>query len=546
MEKEQILFELSWEICNKVGGIYTVINSKSNQIKKHYKNYFQIGPMLETSHLDFNELELPTQFTNAKTEIEKTGIKIHYGESKTTKIRTFLIEYLGYSHNINQIKTNLWENYKIDSLNSDWYDYDVPILWGWCSAIAIEHLSNCVEFQDKQVLIHAHEWMSTGSVFYTNLNLNKNKFKTIFTTHATMLGRSLSQNNINLIDEIHTLDPEQYSYQMGVNTKHQTEKAAANSSDCFTTVSLITNQEASFFYSKSADVLLCNGFDNTNIEDIDKLNAKHFKSRKQTNELIRNVFSKIPELDTDKIKLFYSSGRNEFVNKGYDLYIKSLSKLNQTLIQENSEVRIINFFLVPIGDYEKIECDNCNEIPLKTHNIHNHEILTELENNNLLNLPGDKVFNILVPRYLDGNDEVINKPYYDFVSGFDLGVFPSYYEPWGYTPLESISYAVPTITSDLAGFGRHIEKNYGDFNPSVYVLKRSQLNNNRQIDKLYEKLYDQVKLNKKSQALQREFSKITALKYDWESFVNNYLNAYEFALTNGECAKQNIGGETKK
>jgi len=525
MEKTTTLFEISWEICNKVGGIHTVITSKTKQIKKHVNNYYQIGPYLENSKKEFKELKFPKKFEKQKNTLETLGIKIHYGESNQTKAKIFLIEYLNYSHNLNQIKKSLWEHYQIDSLNSSWYDFDEAILWSWVCGIVIEKLTT--ENKNK-ILVHAHEWMSGGTIFYLNLNADKTKFKTIFTTHATMLARSLSENNINLEE---TFDPNEEAYKLGVATKQQTEKALANNCDCFTTVSEITNQEASNFYSKCADVLLYNGFNNEHIENLDCLNTKYFKSRKKTNKLISKIFSKIPELNTDKVKLFYTSGRNEFKNKGFDIYIKALSKLNQTLIKEESDIKIINFFLVPIGDFEPLECEKCNEIPLKSHNIPNHPILDELKNSQLLNNPADKVFNILIPRYLDGNDKVINEKYYEFISGFELGVFPSYYEPWGYTPLESISYAVPTITSDLTGFGKHIEDIFGDFNPSVMILKRKKLSKERQIEKLYEMLYDQTTRNKKSQTLQREFAKLTALKFDWNKYIKNYIKAYEFALS---------------
>lgn len=524
MDENSTLYEISWEICNKVGGIFTVINSKSKQIKNKFKKYYQVGPFVDNSKNYFTELKLPKNMEQAQKVLESKGIKIHYGESKQTKVKTILVEYLNYGEHINEIKGTLWDKYQIDSLNSNWYDFDEAILWSWTCGIVIEELS----LNDKnKILVHAHEWMSTGAIFYIQTHSDKIKFKTIFTTHATMLGRCLSEKHTDLQTEIQSKDPNKLAYDMGVSTKHQTEKAAANHSDCFTTVSDITNKEASFFYSKAADVLLYNGFDNTGIEDLEILNAKFYKSRKQTNKLIRNIFSKIPDLDVDSTKLFYTSGRNEFVNKGFDIYIEALSKLNKTLIKEDSKLKLINFFLVPVGEFKELKC---NEISLKTHMIPDHTILTELKNKELNNSINDKVFNILVPRYLDGKDGVINQEYYEFVTGFDLGVFTSYYEPWGYTPLESISYAVPTITSDLSGFGKHIEKSYGDFNPSVMTLKRSQESQERQIEKLYQLLYDQLNRNKKSQILQREFAKITALKYDWKSLVKNYIKAYNIAL----------------
>lgn len=548
MDSSSTLFEISWEVCNKVGGIYTVLTSKAPYVNDYFKNYFLVGPYFESSKKDFTETKVPKAFEPCMGELEGMGIKVHFGTTDIKgKKKVILVEHLGFGSHMNGIKKYLWDEYQIDSLNTAWYDYDEAILWSWVCGIVIDKLSSKIKNSDK-ILVHSHEWMSGGAIFYLN-SLQNDRFRTIFTTHATMLGRALSGHGENLYSILDSINPHDYAYSIGVHTKHQTEKTLARISDCFTTVSDITNDEAKTFYAKEADVLLYNGFDNSGIESIGDLNHSYLKSRVKTNKFVSGFFHDFYDVDMDKTKIIYTSGRNEFRNKGYDVYIRSLAKLNERLKQEESEVSFVNLFLVILSSDLRPKIDivdsmnnmisgerlgNSEYAPICTHEIGGHEILDLLNEVGLNNHIDDKVKNIFIPVYLDGTDELISREYYELVKGLDLGVFPSFYEPWGYTPLECVSFGVSTITSSLAGFGRSILENYGDSCPGVDVLYRTgeREDDDRNVVELSEMLHKCLRRPKKAEVLQREIAKMVSMKYDWSTFIENYMKAYRHALKN--------------
>ncbi len=545
---KKILYEISWECCNKVGGIHTVISSKASHIEKNFDKYYIIGAFPAGNTIEFAEEEIPNEYITTFQKLKEKGIILHFGRWLIRGYpQVILVEYLNYSKNINKIKTILWEKYSIDSLNSSWYDYDEVILWSWCCGVAIEELS---KIPDYKYYVHSHEWMSSASILYLKTLPNKSIYNCVFTTHATMLGRALSGNGQNIYNE-QIKDPDKKSYEIGVNTKHQTEKALAHNADCFTTVSDITSEESNSFYGKPADIILYNGFSNKFIKNYEDLNQDFIKSRNQTNEFLKAYFHSTSKIDTDKTNLFFTSGRNEFRNKGVDIIIKSLGILNEKLKNKNFNENIVCLFLIPIGDYEKDEIilESMNLFnknvesktlspytPLSTHKVPlDNEIIRAFLNSGLQNKKDDKVKVILIPSYLNGQDGFLNRPYYDIIVGTDLSIFPSFYEPWGYTPLESISYAVPTITSDLAGFGRYVKKCC--YKESIKILKRETKSYDEQINDLCNFIENFIDYDQKKITLLKQEAKDTAKHFDWEIFIENYLKAYKFAEENNSNQK---------
>ena len=540
MFEKECLFEISWEVCNKVGGINTVISSKSANIQKYFPNYFLVGPYFKSSENECIIENVPQQFSVIYNELKSIGIVLHFGTWLIKgNPKVILVEYLNYAHNLNEIKGKLWEHFKIDSLNSSWYDFDEAILWSWACGVAIEKLS--VNYDS--VYVHAHEWMSGGAIFYNKI-ANNTKARTIFTTHATMLGRALSSNGFNIYHNLENVDFDKKAYEIGVHTKHQTEKALANISDSFTTVSNITDDEALKFYGKACDVILYNGFDNSFISDFESLNKGYDVSRDKLVEFTNGYFGDFYDFDSKNSMLLFTSGRNEFKNKGDDILISSLGKLNEYMKDKNFEGTLVSFFLVPIGEFERDELVinsfenykkkvqrkiNKSYAPLSTHKLpFENPFIKACFENKLFNNKEDKVKVIIVPVYLNGNDGFFNRDYYDVTRGFDLSVFASSYEPWGYTPLESISYAVPTVTSDLAGFGRYINLNYNRKN-AVKVLKRENVSFEKSSDELFNYILNFFYQNKEDYIKLKEEAKTLALNFDWKEFIKNYLKAYEIA-----------------
>ena len=354
----------------------------------------------------------------------------------------------------------------------------------------------------------------------------------------------MSGSGENFYENEEIIDPEKRAYELGVHTKHHTEKALAQISDAFTTVSDVTAKEAQRFYAKKCDVLLYNGFDNLFINDIEMMKTAYNISRKINDEFVKSYFHDFYDFDAENSVMFFTSGRNEFRNKGDDLFISSLGKLNEILKTRERAKNVVAFFLVPVGEFEKdFEVMNSFEnyrkggerkigkafAPLSTHKIpFENPLIKTCFDKRLFNSREDKVKVIVVPVYLNGSDGFFNRGYYDVTLGFDLGIFPSYYEPWGYTPLESISYAVPTVTSDLSGFGRYFKSNFGE-QKCVKVLQRESKSFEQSSDELTNYFLDFMKFDRYEFFKLKENSKDIAFRLDWKFFIKNYVNAYEFA-----------------
>jgi phosphorylase/glycogen(starch) synthase len=534
------LYEISWEVCNKVGGIYTVITSKLPFITEHFSSYYAIGPWLNQSSQVFKEEKIPQSMQKGKEELEAMGIKIHYGTwNVKNKPKAILVEHLGYSSHNDELKARLWEEWKVDSLGSQWHDFDEVFIWSVSCGLVIEKLRK----EKEHAYVHAHEWMSGGAIFHMKTQRVSNT-STVFTTHATMLGRALSGHGENLIEVQDKIDPRKKAYELGVQTKYLFEQALAKNADCFTTVSELTGEEAKLFYGKEADVYLYNGFDNRGLEDPEELVVQYSEANKKLENLVQGYFHDFHDLNSDKSQYLYISGRNEVRNKGCDLVIESLSQLNEELKPKEDSKTVVAFILLMVGEFDKnqeifnslenfkkkTKREEEKQAPLSTHYIpEENEIISLLRKNNLNNLPEDKVKVIVNPCLLKGDDGFFNIEYYDLVKGMDLALFPSFYEPWGYTPLESISYAVPTVTSDLAGFGRTIKETCGESCPSVQVLKRIGVSDEEAIKNLTSYLKFFTEENQKALLFQKEMAKYLAMKYDWSVFIKHYLEAYNIA-----------------
>jgi len=525
-KRNEILFEISWEVCNMVGGIHTVISSKINNVLENFEKdkYFLIGPYLENSKEEFSEMKIPKKFKTVYEELKKQGILIHYGKWNINKNKpqVILIEYLDYKNNINEIKTKIWEIGSVDSLNSNWYDFDEVILWSWVSGIVCEKIGNL--FGEKK-LIHAHEWMSGGTIFYIKNNKElKNNFKTIFTTHATMLGRALCGNNWDIYNLPKNFNPETEAINIGIKTKFQTERALAKISDSFTTVSDITAKKANKFFNKKIDTILYNGFDNEFKNDEEML-KKQKNARNKLNNFLITHFEKYynEKINLSNTKIIFNSGRNEFHNKGCDLLIDSLGKLNNEKLKND----IICLFFVPVGNFTK---DN---MLVSTHRVpETNEFIRAFNSAKLLNKKDDKIKVVLIPIYLNKKDNILNQSYYDYTLGCDLGIFASWYEPWGYTPLEAIAYGIPTITSDVAGFGRAYLENFQNKtnDKSIIIISREKQSYEKASDELLKKILDFEKLTEKQLESIKKNSYKLSKNFSWEKFYKNYLKAYDFSL----------------
>ncbi|MCM2325910.1 MAG: glycogen synthase, partial [Candidatus Woesearchaeota archaeon] len=342
-------FEISWEVCNKVGGIYTVITSKVQQMLQAYKfNYYTIGPFFPGKNTagEFQQKEPPEFLKNAFEELHRMGITCIYGTWLTDgEPSTILIDYSGYKYKINDIKKEYWDMFKIDSLHSQFHDYDEPMLWSTCVGVLLEKIK--IQLGEKKIAAQTHEWLAGGALLY--IKSRKIRIGTIFTTHATMLGRTLAANDFDLYDKLDKINPEEMAYKYGIPEKFLTERACAQNSDVFTTVSEITGMEATAFFGRKPDVLLFNGIDTHVFPTFDEASIQHKALKEKLKKFLMFYFFPYYQFDLDETLIFFLAGRYEFKNKGIDMYIDALAKLNEELKKAGSPRTVVAFIWVPAG-----------------------------------------------------------------------------------------------------------------------------------------------------------------------------------------------------
>ncbi|MDR2835207.1 MAG: alpha-glucan family phosphorylase [Bacteroidales bacterium] len=540
--KPQYVFETSWEVCNKVGGIYTVVSTKANALMQHCDNLILIGP--ETWH-DSNEHpefeEDSSIFSDWHRQAASEGLIIRIGKWKIPCCPTvILVNFTNYINDKDKILFQFWESFKLDSLSGQW-DYIEPVLFGYAAAKIIESFVNYNTNSQDKIIAQFHEWMTGSGILY--LNKYMPNIATVFTTHATATGRSIAGNGKCLYKNLLNLNGDVVAKDFNLVSKQSIEKLSAKTADVFTTVSDITAVECKQFLDKTVDIITPNGFEDDFVPNEKELIEKKLFSQK----ILINVTEKLLGIKFEKKPfIIATSGRYEFTNKGYDCFIDALGELNKS---KDLQKEILAFLLVPANNYgAKIGLQNRlnnsgEDIDIfdnhLTHNLHNSEsdpIIKRIYENKLFNKVDDKVKIIFVPSYLNGNDGIFNLKYYDLLPGIDLTAFVSYYEPWGYTPLESIAFGIPTITTSLAGFGKWIQKYIDKNNKSVLVIERNDDNYSQVVEKTTKLIKNQlaisdselIKINKETRLISKSFL--------WDSFINSYLEAYSIAI---EKASQN-------
>ncbi|MEI7596051.1 MAG: alpha-glucan family phosphorylase [Bacteroidota bacterium] len=537
MIKPDYIFETSWEVCNKVGGIYTVVSTKALTLVQDYKdNLILIGPdVWKDSHDNAEFIEDKFLFKSWRKQAEKEGLRIRVGRWNITgKPVAILVDFTPYFAIKDKVFAELWEFFKLDSLTGGW-DYIEPAMFGYASAKVIESFYNYNLTAQDKIIAQFHEWMTGSGILY--LRTNVPQIGCVFTTHATILGRSLAGNGQPLYKNIDKYNPDTYARNFSILSKHSLERLSAHNADSFTTVSDITAKECKYFLEKEVDLVTQNGFEDGFVPNTDEFLRKRKNARRAIIEVAQAVFNQPVD---ENVMLVINSGRYEFKNKGIDLYIESLAKLNN---DPNLNKEVIAVLAVPAYHggarpdvCERIDKPNFDEPHTQdylTHFLHEMDsdpALRKLKEVGLHNKPEDKVKVMFVPCYLNGHDGIFNMPYYDFLIGFDISVFPSYYEPWGYTPLESIAFHIPTVTTSLAGFGVWVNDKYGPDTDGVRVIERDDENDDFVIAEISTVLTKYALMSVAEMDIARdkafEISRIAL----WENLVNKYLDAYSIAL----------------
>jgi glycogen synthase len=575
------LIEVSWEVCNKVGGIYQVVRSKADLLRRRYQTYILIGPYKPEAQFEFQQLPVPETIRDAFDALEQDGITCLYGKWLIKgEPTTILINCEKERIDENAVKKELFDKFKVDSLFAS-HDYNEPLTWGWAAGKLIEKMHAKLP---GPTVVQCHEWLSGFTLLY--LKSRTPQIGTVFTTHATMLGRTMCATGRDLYNSLGTFDPEQVARELGVTEKFTMERACAQNATVFTTVSQITGLEAQFLLGRKPDVLLLNGLEDNKFPTFEEASILHQKNREKIRDFLEFYFFSHYTFDMDETLIMFITGRYEFRNKGLDVFLKALGKLNSKLREENSKKTVVVFFWIPnevhgiktelleekavfnhikqyveenthdftrkilrnapnIKEYNPKELLNEEFVrtiqrqvssmrhegnpPLCTHNIpyeDQNEIVATAHSSGLHNSKQDPVKVIFYPVYLTGSDGLLDLTYNDAVSGCHLGVFPSYYEPWGYTPVEAMAFGVPAITTDLAGFGLFMEQYAGK---GTYVLKRQKRSDEQVIEDLFQMLLSYSHKDKFQRNEEKTQAKALTKLTDWATFITYYFQAHSLA-----------------
>ncbi len=531
------LFEVSWEVCNKVGGIYTVISTKAKSIADLLNDrYILIGPdVWKESNGKQEFIEDKFLFSAWQRQLENEGLKCKVGRWNIAGSPVaILVDFTSYFSQKDKIFYEFWESHRLDSLHGQW-DYIEPALFGYAAARIIHSFYEFFITAQDKVVAQFHEWMTGTGVLY--LNKNVPQIGTIFTTHATVLGRSIAGNRLPLYSHISEYNPDEYAHKFNVISKFSLEKNSALYADAFTVVSQITNVECEHFFGKKADIITPNGFEDTFVPKGEEFSNKKAIARRKL-KVITEAMTNVPV--DDKSIFIANSGRYEFNNKGIDVFIDALAELYNDNTLKNT---VYAYILVPANHagprtdvIENIHnCDFVNPIEgnYLTHRLHEEEfdpILRRIKEKGLLNKTNDKVKIFFVPCYLDGADGIFNLSYYDLLIGFDLTVFPSYYEPWGYTPLESLAFHIPTVTTNLSGFGLWIQHHFEDYHNSVYILERTDENYHETVLQCAAFIKHHLSLGDDERIIASQKSYEISQQILWTNFIQYYLKAYSIAI----------------
>ena len=589
-----LLFEVAWEVCNQLGGIYTVIKSKAPAMSEIWgENYFLVGPYfsesaeIEFEQADYKSSEQNTALSNALDELKALEMPFYFGHWLIPgKPKVILLDFRKRYPRLDEDKYFLWKDNFIGNPNNDWEVNDT-IAFGFLAAeffrVVGMHLSK------QQAVIHVHEWMA--GVVLPRLKTANSPFATVFTTHATLLGRYVASDDPNFYSHLQHIDPERSASQYNIYARYSIEKAAAHCADVFTTISEVTAREAKKFLLREADMILPNGLNVQHFTAMHEFQNLHLKFKERISEFVMGHFFPSYTFELDRTLYIFTSGRYEYRNKGMDVFIESIYRLNQLLKAVNDPPTIVAFIVTKAAvknvnvaalqrhlSFEDLK-NNCAEIekglgqrilsavsrgrlPLyedllsndhqvrlkrTMHGLKNNKlpaivthdmqydstdaILQHLRHRSLFNSPEDPVKVVFHPEFITATSPLFNMDYDQFVRGCHLGVFPSYYEPWGYTPPECLASGIPTVTTDLSGFGSYVERNIPDAKDNgIYVLNRSKQSNEAAIEDLAQYLFKFASMTRRERIELRNKSERLSDRFDWSVLSEHYYAAQQEAL----------------
>ncbi|MCH3992191.1 MAG: glycogen/starch synthase [Prevotella sp.] len=544
MEKNRLfpdyIFESSWEVCNKVGGIYAVLSTRAKTLQEVMKDHiFFIGPDFRDQKVNPYFKADDSLFPSWKEDAAKRGLHIRIGRWLIPgEPITFLVDFQPYFKLKNQLYGRLWDLFRVDSLHG-YGDYDEASMFSYASGLVVESFYRFYLNETDKVVYHGNEWMTGLGLLYVHYKLPF--VATMFTTHATSIGRSIAGNNKPLYAYLYNYNGDQMAEELNMQSKHSVEKQTAKYVDCFTTVSDITARECKELLDKPVDQVLPNGFEDDFVPREPLFSRKRAAAREKMLEVANALLG--TSLD-DHTLIVSTSGRYEFRNKGIDEFIEAMNRLRKDATLKRPILAFIDvpgWVSEPRADLlARLKSGQKANIPLEKpylthwlHNMNDDRVLSMMNYLNFHNSSNDQVKLIFLPCYLNGQDGIFNMTYYDVILGNDLCVYPSYYEPWGYTPLEAIAFKVSCITTDLAGFGLWVNKELGrsgEIEDGVKVVHRTDFNYFDVADSIMNTVHKYAQMTPSQVEECRMKARKLSQKALWSRFFIYYREAYDLAL----------------
>ena len=554
MNNEKIVptfvFESSWEVCNKVGGIYTVLSTRAKTLQERFPDHVVfIGPDFWRGKENPLFAEDKTMWSKWVKTAAREGISVRVGRWNIPgKPCVVLVDFNPYFVARDRIYGEVWADYGVESLHA-YGDYDEASMFSYAAGRVVEsYYNHFLSKGEERVVYQAHEWMTGLGALYIKKHVPA--IATIFTTHATSIGRSIAGNNKPLYDYLYAYNGNQMAQELNMEAKHSIERQTAHNVDCFTTVSDVTAHECEELLDRPCDAVLMNGFESDFVPVGTAFNSRRKKARQL---LLRVANALTGQSFPDDTLILATSGRYEFKNKGIDVFLDAMHRLDW---QQDLKRPVLAFVEVPAwvaGPRQDLQerlnvnrsYDTALPMPFITHNlndIQNDNVLGSLRWFDKSNRPEERVKVIFVPCYLDGKDGIFNQSYYDLLIGNDLSIYASYYEPWGYTPLESVAFHVPCITTSLSGFGLWANKVKGEgrstIEDGVEVIERTDYNFNEVADGIVKAVLAYAGWDKKTVDAARRNAAALAQKALWKHFIQYYYDAYDIALQKAELRKE--------
>jgi glycogen(starch) synthase len=586
---EPLLCEVSWEVCQQVGGIYTVIRSKAPCMSETWgQRYCVVGPYNpQTSPVEFEEVELTGVFGRAAKAMRDAGFEVHYGYWLITgKPHAILLNPMSVMNRLGEIKYLLWQHHHIGFDGCD--DLMNRVLaFGWLVQHFFQFLAKQAE--GRAIVGHFHEWMGGSAI--PELRRANVPVAMVFTTHATTLGRYLAMNDPWFYDHLPSSNWQNDAKRYNIDSQVKLERAVAHGAHVLTTVSEVTALECEYLLGRKADVILPNGLNIERFVAMHEFQNLHRIHKEKINEFVMGHFFPSYTFDLGQTVYFVTSGRYEYRNKGFDMTIEAMARLNYRMKQAGMK-RTVVLFIVSRQPYRSINAEvlrsravmeemrkNCEAVkdqvgdrlfaslatgvwphlddlvddywrlrlrrtmhawrsqrlpPIVTHDLwddQHDEVLKQLRTCKLINSKDDPVKVVYHPDFISVTDPLFGMDYDNFVRGCHLGIFPSYYEPWGYAPLECVALGIPSVSSDLSGFGAYVMRHMPDHKErGIMVVERRYKSFDDSTNQLTNMMFNFLQLEVRDRIALRNRVESSCEHFDWHNLGKYYAEAHQMAL----------------